>query len=1043
MLPKVSIKKFALYALGVCLLLTGVNRAQTENLRPARIITIKNGATVSHIFTIEVKKQQIISLEIKQNGMDVRAELSDPQGITIASADYPLSAQEVERIFVVADEDGNYELKVDSKFPDGGGTAAVKLGESRKSMPADLKHAEAEKLFSQAQSLRATGKTIDRRKAVEVYQQSLLVWQAINDKIGELRTLAILAYLNRISGNLKNSLEISNTILQTPDSLGYAKYQSFALYQIGQIQFQNGEVEAAVGSLRKALTLSAETPEQAAIWSTMGYFYQSDDEIEQVQNAFDRSLENIRRFPDPYNEAQTQQQMGLFDFNYNDLDLAVKNFTEAAALREKCGNRRSYAVSLTTLAMTYQRLRKYKESIVFLQKALPISAEMGDSSTQLDILIYLALAFREVGDVPKALELYQQAISFSKAANLSKTNSLYLSLAITYFQISNFAESRATFEKALANYSEIGDNGGTALTLYHFAALELAENNLDAAQTKIEMAMRELEDEQTVFKNPARLSSFLVNRRRYFDLYIDILMRLDKERPNENYAFRALQVSESARMRTLIWQYREAFKNSPQAVDFQLVSQIQKIQLQIGEQLSLLAKAQSDAAQSKNIADIEKTIADLDKQDESLKAQLRSSNPNVAGFAQPPTLSLARMQAELDDDTVLAEYSLGQKAGYLWIVGKNSFQSFVLPKRSEIETQAKSFYETLSRSNDVFDTRPINGKSVNPKTKPTANENFDEESEKLSRMLLVEKLANLPAKRLVLVADGALNLIPFGSLIFPEKDSSKPVFIAEKFETVQLPSLTTLHILREGNIKPFAPNSLAIIADPVFSGGDERLAKSRRIIKNKNSAVNTELAATLRDFNLTTLARLPFTRTEAEKIAQSSPNNTVLNLDFKASRERLFNGEFDRFDILHFATHGFLNSRHPELSGLVLSLVDEKGNAENGFLRTQDLYLLKIKPQMVVLSACQTGLGKQVENEGLIGLTRGFLAIGTPRIIATLWKVDDAATAELMSRFYRAMLKENQLPSTALRTAQNELRRIPRFSHPRYWAGFVLTGEWR
>ena len=98
---------------------------------------------------------------------------------------------------------------------------------------------------------------------------------------------------------------------------------------------------------------------------------------------------------------------------------------------------------------------------------------------------------------------------------------------------------------------------------------------------------------------------------------------------------------------------------------------------------------------------------------------------------------------------------------------------------------------------------------------------------------------------------------------------------------------------------------------------------------------------------------------------------------------------------------------------------------------------------MVVLSACQTGLGKQVENEGFVGLTRGFLANGTPRIIATLWKVDDTATAELMARFYRALLKEKQSPSTALRTAQNELRQIPRFSNPRYWAGFVLTGEWR
>ena len=232
-----------------------------------------------------------------------------------------------------------------------------------------------------------------------------------------------------------------------------------------------------------------------------------------------------------------------------------------------------------------------------------------------------------------------------------------------------------------------------------------------------------------------------------------------------------------------------------------------------------------------------------------------------------------------------------------------------------------------------------------------------------------------------------------------------------------------------------------VLADPIFTLDDERLAKNK--VKNKSANVSNDLAATLRDFSLTKLSRLPFSRREAENIAQIAPNNTVLNLDFKASRERILNGDFDSFDVLHFATHGFLNNEHPELSGLVLSLVDDKGNSQNGFLRTQDLFLLKLKAQMIVLSACQTGLGKQVENEGLVGLTRGFLANGTPRIIASLWKVDDTATSELMSRFYRALLKENQSPSAALRIAQNELKAIPRFSHPRYWAGFTLTGEWK
>ena len=582
MLPKVSIKKFALYALGVCLLLTGVNRAQTDNLRPAGITTIKNGSTVSHIFTIEVKKQQIISLEVKQNGMDVKVELSNPQGITIASADYPLSAQEVERIFVVADEDGQYQLKIDSKFSDAGGSAAVKLNAVKNAAPVDFKHAEAEKLFSQAQSLRATGKTDDRRKAVEVYQKSLLVWQAIDDKIGELRTLAILAYLHRVLGDYKKSLEVAGQILQFPKIADYNPYRGYALYQIGQINFDNGDIKTAVSQYREAISLFSEpSPKQLNIEVSLGYTYQSIDEFELAQNAFDSALDNIRQFPDVYNEAQARHIIGLFNFNLNDYDAALANFQLAAEMREKSGNRRSQAISLTFLGMTYQAAKNFPKALEALEKALPISQALDDRENQLDTLIYLARVHRETGNPAKALELYKQASLL--LTDVISPSSLYLSMGATYTQLSDFSKARDYFEKALIASRKIGDIGAEATILYQFALLERAENKLDAAENKLEHALQIHEYEQAKYKNIRRLSNFLETRRRYFDLYIDVLMRLDKERPNEHYAFKALQTSESARMRTLIWQYREAFKNSPQAIDFQLVSQIQKIQLQIGE----------------------------------------------------------------------------------------------------------------------------------------------------------------------------------------------------------------------------------------------------------------------------------------------------------------------------------------------------------------------------------------------------------------------------------------------------------------------------
>ena len=192
------------------------------------------------------------------------------------------------------------------------------------------------------------------------------------------------------------------------------------------------------------------------------------------------------------------------------------------------------------------------------------------------------------------------------------------------------------------------------------------------------------------------------------------------------------------------------------------------------------------------------------------------------------------------------------------------------------------------------------------------------------------------------------------------------------------------------------------------------------------------------------IPRLPGTRREAETIlafvpaAESKPA-----LDFAASRATATSAELSQYRYVHFATHGFLNSTHPELSGVVLSMVDESGAPQNGFLRAHELFNLHLPAELVVLSACQTGLGKEVRGEGLVGLTRGVMYAGARRVVVSLWNVSDEATAELMARFYRGMLKEGQRPAAALRAAQVEMWKKKQWEQRYYWAAFMLQGEWK
>ena len=191
------------------------------------------------------------------------------------------------------------------------------------------------------------------------------------------------------------------------------------------------------------------------------------------------------------------------------------------------------------------------------------------------------------------------------------------------------------------------------------------------------------------------------------------------------------------------------------------------------------------------------------------------------------------------------------------------------------------------------------------------------------------------------------------------------------------------------------------------------------------------------------LTRLPFSRSEAQEIAALSPESVTVLLGFDATRERAVGRALSDYRFVHFATHGVVNQTLPSLSSVVLSLVDRAGRPRDGFVMLPDVYDMTLNAEVVVLSGCQTALGKDVRGEGPIGLARGFMYAGVPRVVASLWQVDDLATAELMRRFYRGVLVDGLTPAAALRAAQQRLAATRRWRSPYFWAPFILQGDWR
>jgi len=306
----------------------------------------------------------------------------------------------------------------------------------------------------------------------------------------------------------------------------------------------------------------------------------------------------------------------------------------------------------------------------------------------------------------------------------------------------------------------------------------------------------------------------------------------------------------------------------------------------------------------------------------------------------------------------------------------------------------------------------------------------------------------LGTKRLIVVADGALEAIPFAALPDPSAEPGKAPPLLTRHEIVQLPSASILATLRRELADRLpAPRRIAVLADPVFTSDDPRLQGAAGKVAGtapRAEAPGWDLERSARDLGLPRLPRLPSTGDEAKVIRDLVPEGLRFEaLGFLASRATVLSGELRRYRVLHFATHGLLNPKHPELSGLVLSLFDQQGQPQDGFLRAHEICQLNLPAELVVLSACQTGLGDEVQGEGLIGLTRSFMYAGAPRVLVSLWNVSDRGTAELMKRFYQALLHESLPPAAALRKAQLSMLAEEPWSAPYYWAPFVFQGEWR
>jgi CHAT domain-containing protein/tetratricopeptide (TPR) repeat protein len=846
--------------------------------------------------------------------------------------------------------------------------------------------------------------------------------------------------------------------------LGDSRHEAASLALMGDVLHKRTEFEAAEALYSEALTLNRQLRDRRQVGellNNIGVGYWQRGALGTAMQYFEQALDELRAVSDPAGEAATLVNEGTLSFESGDYQQALDRYISALKVFQQLeNNAREEALTLHNIGVTYLTLGDLDAALSYVSRSLPrfraagdfaaqsgrmgeghaqiwlgrIHLARGDAQTARDSAEKALAVIRRTddriaegnaldllgeiasvsGDTETALSNYEQALARYQSSGSRRGEATALHHRGTVLvTLGRLASAREALERALAIRHEAGLREAEAETLFQIALAERRAGNLSQAQSHLRAALTLTEEMRSRVAGEYSRTTYFAARQKYFATYIDLLMQRHARHPGGGFEAEAFETSERERARSLLDGLEESHADIRRGVDPALLAQEREQQRLLYFWSYRLAAVVDRAGAEQQAAQVRERINEVVAAYHETQARIRAVSPRYALLAGPAPLSVAEVQRDvLDSETVLLRFMLSDPNSYVWLMTPRSLKVASLPPRAEIDRAVRRVYELVS------------AKRL-PSNEAALEEQYWHAASELSAMLLGPVATELKARRLLIVSDGALQFVPFAAL--PEPGGRSP--LVARSEVVMLPSASTLAVLRrQVKARSRAPKAVAVIADPVYEPTDPRVV-------NRPAASSRSAGAPP--------VRLPFSRFEGESILRLvPPSQRYEAFGFDASRDTATSPVLRDYRILHFAAHAISDNVHPELSGIVLSLVHRNGATQDGLVRLLDIYEASLPADLVVLSACQTAIGKDVPGEGVMGLARGFIAAGAARVVASQYKVDDEATGELMRAFYEEMLGPNRLaPAAALRAAQMKLAAQPRWRDPHWWSAFVITGE--
>jgi CHAT domain-containing protein len=825
---------------------------------------------------------------------------------------------------------------------------------------------------------------LDRRDEATVNnEQALGIYREIQDKHGEAYALVMQGDLLMMedryaeaSAAFKNA-EVIWRELDEPVEL------ATALVDQNFLEIRQGQWRNALVLLNEAQTLLVENEAEpylaAKIANSFGEIYEAYGQLDTALSYFRESLSYFRDVAHDVKGAITAgNKVGRVQASLGNFDEAKKQIEQSLAAAVVTDNALTIGACYEDLGRVWLQAGSYDQARLQFLNAIPYFVKS------------------KIGWPLARANMY-----------LGQTEQL----------LGNLSSAGAAYEKALRFFTTKSDYTNEAALRFGLGKLALQQGRLDKAGEELRRSIELTERLRENASTKDLRGSFLASVHDRYETYVEWMMMHYARDHNQQYAVDAFEVAESGRARALLdslYSYQRELRQPSDPLLLLEEEKLQKREQQIVDERDRLL---SNEGAEKDKADVDQRLRDVRAQIETLEARINSST-KFNDLLRPDPLSYERIQTEIiDSQTSLLSYSLGDEKSFAWVVTKDGLNTYELSNKKAIEDAANKLIELLK----------------SPSNNESEQNQLQTAIDAVSRLVIEPLAAKLQTPRLIVVADGILQYVPF-QLLKASRTSPEPMI--SQFDIVDAPSASALAIVRRERLRRQPGSKLLIgFGDAVFSS-----EYGPQPIKTDTTATEQRSKGSSRFRNL---PRLFNAKRELREIGElAGNNNSAFYVEYNATREKFLNVDLSQYRILHVVTHGVLDDQQPELSGLVLSLVDGNARPIDGFVSLADIYKLHAPVDLVVLSACETNVGQKLRGEGLIGLTRGFMYAGASGVVASLWKVDDRATAELMKNFYSNMLQRGMGPAAALRAAQNQIRSQSKWSSPYYWAGFTFQGDY-